>query len=946
MFEELRLCCVDDNAFERVRALFESQIAKSDEVEAMLQHTVEVLQGEVRERIQIEEELAAQEQFYRSLFENANIGLAFKKNDKIVRANRAYLQIMGYSADEIAQKSLADITHPDDLPKQLALDAQLEHGEISQYSIVKRYIRKDGSIFWAEVSISAVQDKTGELLSLVAMRDLTQEIIAQEKIQQSEAQLTWLLNALPFAIAIYKNKAPIFANRAFYESRGLRDFAHWLEAKKIEQISDEYALIHPDDYDEFIRNIEDYRRRVDSGELIRVERRIRRYGETEHLWYECSIFKGKYVDGENVVVEVDVPIEARKRAELGLKESQRRLENIVAQVGEFLVVVDSLYCITLFNKRAAEAISKVKPDLKVGDNFLNIVYKRKTFWKEAIDRAFEGESVFIPSESYSPVHPENKAYYETTIYPISNSHGSICEVAILTADVSERKRAELEILRIQNLLSETEQIAKIGSWEYDVRTGETYWTDEVYRIYERDFSKPPLKDEAYYAQIHPNDLEAMKTAHQNIFLGKSYDLTIRIITDSGKEKWVQTIGTPIIENGKAIRMVGTIMDVTERIQAEEDLRRSEAMLSETERLAKIVSWSFDVLTGMIHWSDETFRIYDRPRDKGEPTFEEVMAYMDTSDREKARNAVEKAIQENAAYHFDFRIITEARKEKMLLAFGYPAQNERGEVVRLYGYIKDITAEKTLEAEKDALHQQLLQSQKMESIGVLASGVAHEFNNILAGILGAAGLLKKEVAGNPKGEKRVAQIEIASQRAATIVKQMLGFARKGKMNVQTIDLRQCIKNVLNMIEPIIDKSIVVKTDFQVDDATAFIEGDAGQLEQVILNLAVNSRDALMEAMPPIDDAEISFTLTCETPPKNLATQSGLPNNIKMLHLAVRDNGVGIPKDIQAKIFEPFFTTKEVGKGTGLGLSMVYGIVKNHQGFLSVESTVQHFTFTFL
>lgn len=168
--------------------------------------------------------------------------------------------------------------------------------------------------------------------------------------------------------------------------------------------------------------------------------------------------------------------------------------------------------------------------------------------------------------------------------------------------------------------------------------------------------------------------------------------------------------------------------------------------------------------------------------------------------------------------------------------------------------------------------------------------------------------------------------------------MLGFARKGKINIQTIDLRQCIKNVLNIVEPTIDKPIVVKTDFQVDDATAFIEGDAGQLEQVILNLVVNARDALLEAIPPIDNPEISFTLTCETLPKNLASESSLPSDMKMLHLAVRDNGVGIPKEIQAKMFEPFFTTKEVGKGTGLGLSMVYGIVKNHHGFISVESTI--------
>ncbi|MFN3561054.1 MAG: PAS domain S-box protein [Chloroherpetonaceae bacterium] len=683
MLAELKSCCKDDAAFERMRMLLETRFSACNEVESMLQHTVEVLQGEVRERIQVEEELVAQEQFYRSLFENANIGLAFKKNSKIVRANRAYVEMLGYTADEIAQKSLADITHPDDLPKQLALNAQLERGEISQYSIVKRYIRKDGSVIWAEASVSAVKDKRGEPLKIVAMRDVSQEILAQEKIRYSEAQLAWLLNALPFAIAIYKNKVPIFGNRAFYESRGLRDMAHWLESKTQESSIDDYALIHPDDHNAFIANIDEYRARVEQGELLKTERRIRRYGETEYLWYECSIFKGDYIGGEKVVVEVDIPIE-------------------------------------------------------------------------------------------------------------------------------DRKRAELESLKVQRLLSETERLAKIGSWAMNFEAETIAWSDEVFRIYEREKSLGALSYNDMF-QISPDASMIMPIIKDATEKGIGFSVELRLAFAENRTKWVEVIGRPV-------------------------------------------------------------------------------------------------------------------------------RDEQGVLCGYGGYVRDITHEKKMEAEQELLYAQLLQSQKMESIGVLASGVAHEFNNILAGILGATTLLKKEVAGNPKGEKRVAQIETASHRAATIVKQMLGFARKGKINVQTIDLRECIKNVLNIVEPTLDKRIVVKTDFQVDNATAFIEGDAGQLEQVILNLVVNARDALLETTPAIDSPKISFILTSEPLPKNLAAESSLPSEMKMLHLAVCDNGIGIPKAIQAKIFEPFFTTKEVGKGTGLGLSMVYGIVKNHQGFISVESTV--------
>ncbi len=684
MIEVLKSCCKDDDAFARVRTLFESQTAKFDESEATLQHTIDVLQGEARERLKLEADLAAQEHFYRTMFENANIGLAFKARNKVERANHVYLAMLGYTTDELMRCTLADITHPDDLPQQQALDAQLERGEISHYTLLKRYLRKDGTTVWAETSVSALHDTTGALISLVAARDITQEQLAQETIRNSEAQLTWLLNALPFAIAIYRTKAPIFGNRAFYESRGLRDLNHWLEAKAQEPISDDYALIHPDDYDTFIANLDDYRRRVDSGELLKVERRIRRYQETEYTWYECSIFKGTYIDGEKVVVEADVPIQDRKEAELMLKQSQ-------------------------------------------------------------------------------------------------------------------------------------------------------------------------------------------------------------------------------------------------------------AMLSDTEQLLNIGSWSYDVERQTIDWSDGTYRLYERDTAQSAPTFVDLFQATPSQYHASMQTAIDEAISQQKYYTIEFPIVTTSGKEKWLRSTGLPLVDAQGKVIRLYGYVSDITEQKQLEAEKEALYQQLLQSQKLESIGVLASGIAHEFNNILTGILGFASLLHKEVIGNPNGEKRVAQIEAASLRAATIVKQMLGFARQGKLHVQAMDLRDSVLSVISMVEPTLDKRIRLTTDFRVDERSCVMNGDKGQLEQVMLNLVVNARDALMEKLSETLPAEISFTLTCEPLPKSFVVDvpSGSPF---FICLTVRDNGIGIPKDIQEKIFEPFFTTKEVGKGTGLGLSMVYGIVKNHQGFITVESEV--------
>ncbi len=371
-------------------------------------------------------------------------------------------------------------------------------------------------------------------------------------------------------------------------------------------------------------------------------------------------------------------------------------------------------------------------------------------------------------------------------------------------------------------------------------------------------------------------------------------------------------------------------------EAQEQLKVG-SMLSDTERLLSIGSWIYDVATQKIDWSEGTYRLYERDRDRGEPTLSELLRIVPLQYQALLQTAIDNAISHQKNYTIEFPILTALGKEKWLRTVGLPLTDEQGKVIKLYGYVIDITEQKRLEAEKEALYEQLLQSQKMESIGVLASGIAHEFNNIIAGILGFASLLKKDVAGNPIGEKRIAQIEAASQRAATIVKQMLGFARKGKLQVQPTDLRDCVRSVISMVEPTLDKRIRITSDFQVDEDSSVIQGDKGQLEQVILNLAVNARDAVMEKLSQMAPAEISFTLTCEPLPKSLSVE--LPSvTAPFVCLTVRDTGIGIPKDIQERIFEPFFTTKEVGKGTGLGLSMVYGIVKNHQAFIAVESEV--------
>lgn len=255
---------------------------------------------------------------------------------------------------------------------------------------------------------------------------------------------------------------------------------------------------------------------------------------------------------------------------------------------------------------------------------------------------------------------------------------------------------------------------------------------------------------------------------------------------------------------------------------------------------------------------------------------------------------------------------------------------KGKVIGTVAINRDITEQKALERERAEIYEQIQQLQKMEAIGTLSGGIAHDFNNILAAILGNANLILEKTT-DEKLKRYAERIKTAAERGGALTRQLLGFARKGKFEVVPVNLLQCVNKVIEILEHTIDKRIHIQVH-HTNNITS-ISGDRTQLEQVILNIAVNAIDAITPTLEEKQTGTLSFSLNVETPEERHFVSSQ-PH----LHLAISDSGVGIPKEIQNKIFEPFFTTKEVGKGTGLGLAMVYGIVKNHHGRVYIDSEV--------
>ncbi|MDX8408259.1 MAG: PAS domain S-box protein [Mariprofundaceae bacterium] len=256
----------------------------------------------------------------------------------------------------------------------------------------------------------------------------------------------------------------------------------------------------------------------------------------------------------------------------------------------------------------------------------------------------------------------------------------------------------------------------------------------------------------------------------------------------------------------------------------------------------------------------------------------------------------------------------------------PVFDDDGRLIEYIGIQSDVSRERELE-------DQLAQAQKMDAIGTLVGGIAHDFNNMLAGIMGNLYLIQHDKAASGELRQRAGRINDLCERAAAMISQMLAFARKGHVAMEAVDFHAFMHEGLELAKMSIPESIEVVEDFE-DDSPLQVYGDITRLQQVLLNLMVNARDAMEHVQEPVIHIDVRRH---ELAAGLNEIHEGLGEG-PWLELAVSDNGSGIPAESLERIFEPFYTTKEVGKGTGLGMSMVYGVVQSHQGAIHIDSEV--------
>ena len=486
-------------------------------------------------------------------------------------------------------------------------------------------------------------------------------------------------------------------------------------------------------------------------------------------------------------------------------------------------------------------------------------------------------------------------------------------------DISELKAIEKALRKSEERFHLAMLGANDGLWDWNLKTDEVFYSPQWLAIL--GFGPGQLTENvsAWSSLLHPDD--AQQTQNQiQAFLRSGldkYEIEFRLRHKDGSYRNIQSRGFVSRENGVPVRLVGTHRDLTDRKLAEQALRRSEEFLRRAQLMAHVGSWSLDLRTQIFDCSEESARIYGLAgRDCTLVAWKSMVHPDDFVRVDQAFNAM----LEGVPFEQDYRLVVRGKTKWVSVKANVEA-DATSHASHVIGVTQDVSARRRLE-------EQLRHSQKMEAFGQLAGGVAHDFNNLLTVINGFSEMLLSETKVQDPRFHSIEQIREAGERAAVLTRQLLTLSRRQFTEPRVIGLNEIVSRAESMLRRVIGENILVETLLEADLPN--IKADPGQIDQVLLNLVVNARDA----MPDGGRITISTRRRSILPEGRDSMTEPLAGHY--VELSVSDNGTGMTEETKARIYEPFFSTKGVGKGTGLGLATVYGIVQQNQGFIGVES----------
>jgi PAS domain S-box-containing protein len=912
---------------------------------------------DITERKKAEKALIESENRFRTVFTSAAWGIAISDRKGVLKqTNPSFQDMLGYSEKELTGKTLTEITFVSDRRESLSALQKLKYGEENQVHLEKRHICKDGKIVWGNVMVSAIRDEKGKLEYTIALiENITDRKKAEQALKDSETKFRNVINHAPVVVwAIDKNG--IFT---FSEGRGLAT----LGLKPGEVVGKSlFAVYH-------------HNKKIitDAKRALRGESFISKTTE-ENLIFETRFSplydeKGKINGVTGVSTDITESIKSDEVLK-GKSIQQQQLLETARQLTASLNQTDVLTRIAHEANNMMRAHGCVIYLLEADKKTMRpVVAIDPQFEKEilsttiTVDNSFSGQAVkdkkgIIFNEAGEdrggyqiPGTPEEEEEHIIVSPFVVNDEvlGVICldrvdeyfteeELALTetfatyAATALKNARAHHDLMReieerklTQKALEESEEkfrnlaeqspnmifINVNGKIVYANQKCEEMMGYSRKELYSPEFN--------FLCLIAPESLDVIKKNFKKHMQGldiSPYEYTL--IKKSGS-RIESLITTKLINYGGEHGILGIITDIGQQKRAEEALKVSE------EKYRRFFE---EDLTGDFTATDDGkllacnsayLRIFGFNSE--EEAFQNNIFKLFPS-QEVRKELLELLTKESILEYHEMELRRFDSKPVYVIANILGKLDENDQLCEISGYFFDDTERKILE-------QQFRQAQKMEAVGRLAGGVAHDFNNLLTIVNGYSDLILHRLDKENPLNKDIRQIKQAGEKATRLTNQLLAFSRRQVMQPKLLNLNGVVMDVEKMLRRLIgeDVELVITLDPSIDS----IKADPGQLEQVIMNLAINARDAMPKGGRLLIETEM-MVLESDYYHKHIPVQPAG----EYVTIAISDNGIGMDEETKSQIFEPFFTTKERGKGTGLGLSTVYGIIKQSGGYIWVES----------
>ena len=599
----------------------------------------------------------------------------------------------------------------------------------------------------------------------------------------------------------------------------------------------------------------------------------------------------------------------RKTRELLEREEQLQLVTNNARVG--LVVVDRDRRYTYANKTYCEILGLPATDI-VGarvQDVLSDVYDQQV--RAHADRAFSGERVDYELRRKAP---DGDHYYAVRYEPVWVD-GHVKMAVVVMTDLTSYKRLE-EKLRLSHerfqILSRATNDA-VRDWNFS--TGAVWWNESYRTLFGYSPDEISASIDSWKSNIHPDDVDQVWDGIQ-----RTINLRVRAWSDEyrfkrqdGSYAWIFDRGYLILDaQGSPIRMIAAMQDISHGKEAQRQIEEQASLLDQTRDAIFVRSPQGEVL----FWSKGAEHTYGWTRDEIINRNIAEVLYHDVAKFEE----INQAVLQNGDWSGEARHRTKENQELIVEARSTLVRDKEGHPKSVIAINTDVTEKKKIEA-------QLLRAQRVESIGTLAGGIAHDLNNILTPIMLSLEILSA-TAQDSRTRGTIETLRVSARRGADIVRQVLSFARGMEGQRVEIQPRHLVGDIKTIIANTFPKDL--RFEMSIPDRPWTLQGDPTQLHQVLLNLCVNARDA----MP--NGGQVSITVENTVLDAQYASMHIEAKPGRYVVFSVTDTGIGISPAILDKIFEPFFTTKELGRGTGLGLSTVMAIIKSHAGFVNVYS----------